>query len=96
MTRSVQVQSPADISLSPVSGVQSVKVYSFTAFAGKGELNISGLDEKSAVDIYDINGRAMKHIAKPQGDKLTVDISSLQRGVYVLRNGNNVIKFTVK
>gem|GEM_PF-6518320 len=38
----------------------------------------------------------MKHIAKPQGDKLTVDISSLQRGVYVLRNGNNVIKFTVK
>ncbi len=73
-----------------------MKVYSFTAFAGKGELNISGLDEKSAVDIYDINGRAMKHIAKPQGDKLTVDISSLQRGVYVLRNGNNVIKFTVK
>lgn len=86
----------ADISLLPVSGVQSVKVYSFTALAGKGELNISGLDEKSAVDIYDINGRALKHIAKPQGDKLTVDISSLQHGVYLLRNGNNVIKFTVK
>ena len=86
----------ANITISPVSGVARVQVFDFTAHASQGQLKINGLDGKTAIDIFDINGRTVRHIARPGQGSTTVDISGLNAGVYVLRCGSNVIKFTVK
>lgn len=86
----------ANISLSPVSGVAGVKVYDFTAKVGQDQITIKGLDGKSSIDIFDLNGRTVRHISKPGKDAVTIDISGLSQGIYVLRSGSNVIKFTIK
>lgn len=86
----------ANITISPMSGVASVQVFDFTAHASHGQLKINGLDGKSPIDIIDINGRTVRHIARPGEGSTIVDISGLNEGLYLLRSGANVIKFTVK
>jgi len=57
------------------------------------ELNIEGLTEGSEFEIYDSTGKMLIN-AKANGTSANVSIESLKSGVYILKAGNQVVKFT--
>jgi hypothetical protein len=50
------------------------------------------LTEDLPVDIYDITGRQIMHLA-PQHDQFMIDVSTLTNGVYILRAGKYSLSF---
>lgn len=56
------------------------------------ELNIEGLTEGSEFEIYDATGKMLIN-AKANGTSANVSIDSLRSGVYILKAGNQVVKF---
>lgn len=56
------------------------------------ELNIEGLTEGSEFEIYDATGKMLIN-AKVNGTSANVSIDSLRSGVYILKAGNQVVKF---
>jgi hypothetical protein len=50
------------------------------------------LNDALPVDIFDITGRHLMHFA-PQHDQLSIDVSSLIKGVYVIRAGKYSLSF---
>lgn len=64
-----------------------------TSPAGSNVLYINGYDaaKKNKLGIYDVSGKAVKNLSKWAGEP--IDLSSLPKGVYILKVNNNTIKF---
>lgn len=58
----------------------------------KDQLSISGIEGSQNVLIYSAGGSVVKKM-KSQGSNLTIDIRSLNKGIYLLKVGNKVVKF---
>lgn len=61
-----------------------------------GTLNVSGLNPSKPISIFSATGQAVKKIAAPQTESVSIDISNLVAGVYLLNSGNNTIRFVKK
>lgn len=57
-----------------------------------GILNLSGIAPGQRVQVYDVSGKIIAE-AKASSDATSLDISNAKRGTYILRVGNDVVKF---
>lgn len=57
----------------------------------EGVLNINGLDT-DAICIYDASGRMVLR-TRVSGSDATVEVNQLRQGMYILKAGNQIVKF---
>lgn len=81
-----------EITFSTETGIQALNTFTINGLAGN-ELNIGGLTEGMRICIYDAQGRNLVSTNAP-GEKFSLNISTLPTGVYILRAGENIIKFS--
>ena len=55
-------------------------------------LCLEGLTPEAEIAVYSANGE-QKYLGKSNGENMSVDVSHLSRGVYVLRVGRQAVKF---
>lgn len=69
------------------SGIQNISFFKMKGLVD-GNISINGLPEGTQVVVYDMNGRQMLSTAGSQ-----IDATGLKSGVYMLKAGNQVVKF---
>ena len=55
-------------------------------------LHLEGITSGAEIAVYSANGE-QKYLGKSSGENMSVDVSHLSRGVYVLRVGRQAVKF---
>ena len=55
-------------------------------------LHLEGITSGAEIAVYSANGE-QKYLGKSNGENMSVDVSHLSRGVYVLRVGRQTVKF---
>lgn len=58
------------------------------------EIHISGYKEKSPVSLYDITGKKLPVVMKGSESFLTISLSSLASGIYIVKIGDQSFKFS--
>jgi hypothetical protein len=63
----------------------------------KDELIVTGepWPVKMAIEFFDVTGRKVFETTSPASDKLTVNVAAWPAGMYVLKCGNAIRKFSV-
>lgn len=79
------------ISFDNTNGIGSVRTFALKN-STDGFLDISGVDTGQTIRIYDMGGK-MIATAKASGSSTVMDIRNMQGGMYILRAGNDVVKF---
>lgn len=96
LTYSDQSTQTADMGVVSITFSTSTGIGSLTAFEYKGLvdgwMSLGGLAAGTQVAIYDAAGHQL-FAGKATGTEMQVDAASLQSGVYVLRVGNQAVKF---
>ena len=79
------------------SGVKAVEYDSDGVYAKEveGSLIISGCNAGNKAEVFSANGKVVRSETFG-GDNCDIDVSTLPKGVYVLRIGNTAIKFLKK
>ena len=79
------------------SGVKTVEFDSDGVYAKEveGSLIISGCHAGNKAEVFSANGQVVRSKTFG-GDNCDIDVSTLPKGVYVLRIGNTAIKFLKK
>ena len=79
------------------SGVKTIEYDSDGVYAKEveGSLIITGCHAGNQAEVYSANGQVMRSQALC-GDSCDIDVSTLPKGVYVLRIGNTSVKFLKK
>ena len=57
-----------------------------------GQLNIAGLAAGTQVAVYDVSGKKLAQ-AQTEGESTLVNVDNLNSGVYILKAGNQIVKF---
>lgn len=83
--------STVSISFAQTTGIGDIKAFSLKGVTGD-VLNIGGLVPGERVQIFDVSGKLVAS-GKANSDDLQLDLSGMKGGVYILRAGNNVVKF---
>lgn len=82
------------VSLSAVTGIDRVKT-----FAGRqlldNELFLEGIAAGDRVTLYDVSGR-MRMQTTAAAETVRLSLAGLKTGVYIVKAGNNIIKFQKK
>lgn len=73
------------------SGVDAINMFQFTGVVGN-TLSITGATPGSPVQIYNLSGMTVFE-AVASGEADTFDVSQLPAGLYIMRAGDNCIKF---
>ena len=76
-----------------LTGLKGMRVYTATAAVSGDVLTLKGLDPAKGVTVFDTNGRQVLAMEATRSEVAIINIGHLNDGVYVLRNGQNVIKF---
>lgn len=76
------------------TGIKTVSVFNFTGIVD-GQLHLSGLKAGALIQVFDTAGRVQARAKAADGDTV-LDVNSLNSGVYMVRVGNQVIKFMKK
>ena len=58
----------------------------------EGKVTVAG----NKVAVYDIEGRLVTPTLKTNAGRTTVSLKGLAKGTYLLKSGNNCVKFVVK
>jgi len=58
-------------------------------------LTVSGTDKDLKINLFDLSGKLLKSVPA-QDNSTNIDVTSLQRGVYLLQVGGQVLKFVKK
>ena len=59
------------------------------------QLNITGLNDSAQVSILSLDGKVVKSLANDNGS-LSIDVSDLAPGYYLLQSENSTVKFIKK
>lgn len=82
------------VSLSAVTGIDRIKT-----FAGRqlldNELLLEGIAAGDRVTLYDVSGR-MRMQTTAASETVRLSLAGLKAGVYIVKAGNNIIKFQKK
>ncbi|MBR1463033.1 MAG: T9SS type A sorting domain-containing protein [Prevotella sp.] len=73
------------------TGIGNIEMFTFSGKVGN-KLDISNIADGTTIEIFNTSGVLMQK-AKASGSSVTIDISSLKKGIYVLRAGSQVVKF---
>lgn len=76
------------------TGIKKVSVFNFNGVVD-GQLHLGGLKAGTAIVVYDAAGKVQTKTKAAEGETV-VDVNNLQRGVYMVRAGEQVIKFMKK
>lgn len=76
------------------TGIKHVTVFNYNGIVG-GQLHLSGLKDGAAIQVLDTAGKVQVKARTSEGETV-VDVNHLQRGVYMVRVGEQVIKFMKK
>lgn len=76
------------------TAMEEVRVFTFDGIVG-GRLSIGGLEEGTAVQVFDLTGKTVASAHAAEG-QVSIDVTVLGRGVYVARAGKQAIKFIKK
>ena len=79
------------IDFSGASGINSVSTFTLNGIVD-GQLNIAGLAAGTSVAVYDVSGKKVA-ATRAQGEATQLDINNLNGGVYILKAGNQIVKF---
>lgn len=79
------------IDFSGASGINSVSTFTLNGIVD-GQLNIAGLAAGTPVAVYDVSGKKVA-ASRAQGEATQLDINNLNGGVYILKAGNQIVKF---
>lgn len=79
------------ISFGNTDGIGTVRMFTLKN-STDGFLDISGVDAGQTIRVYDMGGK-MIATAKASGSSTVIDIRNMQGGMYILRAGNDVVKF---
>lgn len=79
------------IDFSGTAGINAVSTFKLGGIVD-GQLNISGLADGTPVAVYDISGKKVA-AARANGESTLVNLDSLNGGVYILKAGNQIVKF---
>ena len=82
------------IYLNVSTDIRKVETFSFNGLIGD-ELHLSNIAEGTAVTIYDATGKVLQQV-KATDTTLSLNTASLKNGVYVLKAGNQIVKFLKK
>ena len=82
------------IYLNVTTDIRKVETFSFNGLNGD-ELRLSNIAEGTAVTIYDATGKVLQQV-KATDTTLSLNTASLKNGVYVLKAGNQIVKFLKK
>lgn len=79
------------IDFSGTSGIGQVSTFRLGGIVD-GTLDIRGLAAGTPVAVYDLSGKKLCS-TRAQAEVTTLGVSQLNSGVYILRAGNNIVKF---
>ena len=82
------------IYLNVSTDIRKVETFNFNGLIGD-ELHLSNIAEGTAVTIYDATGKVLQQV-KATDTTLSLNTASLKNGVYVLKAGNQIVKFLKK
>ena len=82
------------IYLNVSTDIRKVETFSFNGLIGD-ELHLSNIAEGTAVTIYDATGKVLQQV-KATDTTRSLNTASLKNGVYVLKAGNQIVKFLKK
>jgi hypothetical protein len=82
------------IYLNVSTDIRKVETFSFNGLISD-ELHLSNIAEGTAVTIYDATGKVLQQV-KATDTTLSLNTASLKNGVYVLKAGNQIVKFLKK
>ena len=82
------------IYLNVSTDIRKVETFNFNGIIGD-ELHLSNIAEGTAVTIYDATGKVLQQV-KATDTTLSLNTASLKNGVYVLKAGNQIVKFLKK
>lgn len=79
------------IDFTSATGIDNISTFKFNGVIDE-QLNIAGLAEGTTVAVYDISGKKLAQ-AKAQGETTQIRVENLNSGVYILKAGNQIVKF---
>lgn len=82
------------IYLNVTTDIRKVETFSFNGLIGD-VLTLSNVAEGTTVTIYDAAGKVLQQV-KATDTTLSLNTASLKNGVYVLKAGNQIVKFLKK
>ncbi len=81
------------LSFVTMSGIDDAEMFTFNGYVDGSTAVVSGVGAGTQVTVYSIAGVAVAQAAADEDGVATVDVSSLEGGVYLLVAGKNVVKF---
>lgn len=79
------------IDFSSTDGINTVSTFTFNGIVD-GRLNLVGLAAGTPVAVYDISGKKVA-ATRAQGEATQLNVDNLNGGVYILKAGNQIVKF---
>lgn len=76
------------------SGIGSVSMFNFSGMVD-GRLQLGGLEAGTAISLYNVTGKKLASATAADGS-VSIDVSGLSRGVYIVKAGTKVVKFMKK
>ena len=81
------------LSLDHTSGLKNLNVFTFNGKIEGGVLSVSGVDNGTPIYIFNLSGVTQTSATADSNGQATIDINTLPGGVYILKAGNNCVKF---
>lgn len=79
------------LTFSALSGIDEIISYSFNGIID-GNIVLGGIPTGTVVEIYDTTGK-LRVSEKITSDPANIDITTLNKGIYLLKAGKNCVKF---
>lgn len=79
------------IDFSGTAGINTVSTFKLGGIVD-GQLNIAGLADGTPIAVYDISGNRVAS-ERANGEVTVVNLDRLNGGVYILKAGNQIVKF---
>lgn len=81
------------LSLDHAAGIGDVATYTFSGAIDGNTAKVSGAAPGARIDIYDINGTAVRNATAGADGEAAIDLTTLPAGTYIMAAGNKFIKF---
>ena len=75
------------------TGLENLNVYSFNSKIEGGTMSVSGLEAGTPVFIFNLSGASLASAKAGDNGNAELDIQNLPGGIYILKAGNNCVKF---
>ena len=80
-----------EISFTQTAGINSLNTFRLNGIVG-GTLQVSGLAEGTPVSVYDASGKKLAE-TRANGETTQVALDGMAPGIYILKAGNQIVKF---